>query len=388
MKLAVVSHKVCWGPADAIFKTDGGFPVQVKAISELFDETVVVVPCERSPEPTGITPLTGQNLSVRPLSVPKGTGMQRKVGFAFWLLENGLIIWREIGRADAVHAPIPGDVGTIGMLIALVRRKPLFVRHCGNWAVRRTCAEFFWKWAMERFAGGRNVMMATGGNDSPPSQENANIKWIFSTSLTQREMAAAAVTRELPACGPLRLAIACRQEEGKGTDVVIESLAKVIERFPSVTLDVVGDGAFLPELKKRANTLGLQQHIVFHGRVEQKRVVELMKHAHIFCYPTSSSEGFPKVVLEALASGLPVITTKVSVLPDLIRRGCGILLEAPTSEELAAAIGTVASDPVLYRRMSECATTVAYDYTLEKWRDQIGEALRRSWQVASLTSAT
>ena len=51
------------------------------------------------------------------------------------------------------------------MLFAFVLRKPLFVRHCGNWFVQTTAAEHFWKWFMVRFAGGRNVMIATGGDD-------------------------------------------------------------------------------------------------------------------------------------------------------------------------------------------------------------------------------
>ena len=167
---------------------DGGFPLQVRAISELFNETKVLVPCEKSQNTNGISPLFGKNLEVSPLSAPKGIGFRRKLDIPLWLLRNGRIIWKEIKNADAVHAPIPGDVGTIGMLFALLLRKPLFVRHCGNWLVQRTTAEHFWKWSMEYFAGGRNVMFATGGTENAPSERNSHIKWIFSTSLRQENI--------------------------------------------------------------------------------------------------------------------------------------------------------------------------------------------------------
>ena len=388
MKLAVVSHKVCWNSPDApnFYRTDGGFPLQINAISELFDETRVVVPCENSLDDKGASPLIGHNLRVEPLSVPKGTDLWRKINIPIWLLKNGRRIWREVHRADAVHAPIPGDVGTIGMLFALLLRKPLFVRHCGNWLVPRTTAEYFWKWTMERFAGGRNVMLATGGTNTPPSTKNPHVTWIFSTSLRRTQLSAG-LPLELPEDGELRLLTACRQEEGKGTDIVIKSLPMILQKFPAATLEVVGGGAFMSDLKALVERLNLCDKVFFRGKVEQLSVIESMKQAHVFCFPTQASEGFPKVVLEALACGLPIITTKVSVLPQLIGENCGILLDEPTAENLAAAVEIICSDAEKYHRMSAAAVATAQDYSLEDWRDSIGETLRQSWQVDSLSSA-
>jgi glycosyltransferase involved in cell wall biosynthesis len=387
MKLAVISHKVCWRAADSPsgFATDGGFPMQIKAISELFDETKVVVPCEETEEPDGISFLDGKNLEVTPLSVPKGKDFVRKLDIPFWIMRNGWKIWREVRLSDAVHAPIPGDVGTIGMLFALLLRKPLFVRHCGNWMVQRTAAEAFWKWSMERFAGGRNVMMATGGADNAPSSRNANIKWIFSTSLSRNEIRNAAA-RQFPADGKLKLITACRLEKRKGVEVVIESLPLILQKFPGATLDVVGGGSLLNELKARAKKLNLEDKVRFHGKVEQARVIALMKQAHVFCFPTSASEGFPKVVLEALACGLPVLTTKVSVLPKLIGNGGGILLDAPTGERIAEAVEKICLNSEAYNQMSVRAVAAAQQYSLENWRDFIGETLRDAWKVSSLSS--
>ena len=389
MRLALVSHKICWKSAESPsgYATDGGFPSQVEAISELFDETRVLVPCLSSSVPKGLSPLTGNNLHIVPLDVPSGENLRRKLNMLPWAIKNSSVIWRETRKADAIHAPIPGDVGTIGMLLAMLLRKPLFVRHCGNWMVQKTLAEDFWKWSMERFAGGRNVMFATGGDSVSPSETNPNIKWIFSTSLRQHDLNDS-VTRELPGDGAVRLITACRLEEKKGVDGVIESMPLILEKFPKAFLDVVGDGSLLPKLREQVRRLGIKDKVTFHGKVTPSKVVELMKASHVFCFPTSASEGFPKVVLEAMASGLPVITTKVSVLPELVGgSGCGILLDAPTAGNLADAVKTICSDPVAYRQISSNTIKTASQYSLENWRDFIGENLRKAWNVESLSSA-
>ena len=146
MKLAVVTHKVCWESTDlpGKFQTDGGFPVQMKAISELFDETKIVAPCKIVQEKEIGLLLEGKNLTVQPLSIPKYKGNLRKLNIPFWIIKNGRTVWKEIKQADAVHTPIPGDIGTIGLFFSLLQRKPLFVRHCGNWLVQKTLAETFW----------------------------------------------------------------------------------------------------------------------------------------------------------------------------------------------------------------------------------------------------
>lgn len=384
MKLAIISHKLCYPSTDSAtgYSTDGGFPFQMEAISELLDQTVVVVPCEKVAA-EGLMPLKGPGMRVVALSTPVGRGLKRKLGFPFWLIENGKVIWREVRRADAVHTPIPGDVGTIGMLFALLQRKPLFVRHCGNWLVQRTMAERFWKWSMEFFGGGQNVMFATGGGTESPSKKNANVKWIFSTSLRRAQMHGVS-PKVLPSDGCVQLIIACRQEERKGTDVVIDSMPSILKAIPNATVDVVGGGTLLPTLKQRAARLGVSGRINFHGKLEHSKVLKLFAQSHLFCYPTTASEGFPKVVLEALAAGLPVITTRVSVLPQLIGGGCGVLLDSASAQHLSEAVINVCSDSAQYIEMSKNATELSKRYCLEDWRDLIGKTLCEAWGVDSL----
>lgn len=380
MNLLVVSHKPCWASASSPtgYATDGGFPFQVRALSELFDSTTLVVPRVTPIGKDGEVHIEGCNISVAWVTSPAGTDLRRKAGIPFWLIRNASVLIRQCWQADAVHAPIPGDIGTIGMLLAFVLRKPLFVRHCGNWYVQKTRAERFWKWFMERCAGGRNVMLATGGGTSGPSDRNRDIQWIFSTTLTEQDLSKQ-LRRESPSSTSVQLITACRQDKEKGTGVVIQSLSLIHEDFPTVRLHVVGDGRELPALKSLAAELGVTESVTFHGKLNHDRVMSLLKESDLFCYPTSASEGFPKVIHEALACGLPVVTTRVSVLPELIGTGCGILIDQPTPEALAAAVQRCLKDAECYKAMSARAIRTARQYSLERWRNTIGDLLRAAW---------
>jgi hypothetical protein len=377
----VFSHKPCW-PSVASpsgYATDGGFPFQMAALSELFESTRLVVPCSDPGNRDGEAPLVGHHLSVAPLSPLFGRGLVRKLGLPFWFLRNGRTMLESFARADAVHTPIPGDVGTVGMILAAAGGKPLFVRHCGDWSRRKTVAEGFWKWFMESYADGRNVMLATGRSETPPSARTGDVRWIFSTSLRESELVGCGVLHEPPGDGRARLIIACRQEREKGTGIAIESLPLILKDFPRASLDVVGDGGALTGFREQARALGLDGRVVFHGKVGHGRVTELFREADLFCYPTSASEGFPKVVLEALACGLPVVTTRVSVLPRLMEEGGGVLVDEATPAAVASAVKTCLSDAGRYRDLSRRAVQTAGRYSLERWRDTIGDLLRDRW---------
>jgi glycosyltransferase involved in cell wall biosynthesis len=197
--------------------------------------------------------------------------------------------------------------------------------------------------------------------------------------LKEQDFKACFSRRAAPDPERIRLIIACRQDRERGTGRVIESLPLILKDFPQAALDVVGDGDALTEFKGLAATLGVSERITFHGKVDHPTVMRLFRQADLFCYPTAASEGFPKVVLEALACGLPVVTTRVSVLPELISNGCGLLLEDSRPEMLAQAVRAILADADDYRAMSARAAAIAQQYSLEHWGATIGQMLRVAW---------
>jgi len=294
-------------------------------------------------------------------------------------MRNGVTMVREVARADAVYAVLLGDIGVLGMFLAFAMRKRLFVRHSNNWFQQKTFMERFERWFLERIAGGRNVVLATGESDERPSSRNPNIGWIFATSLTERELQTHAVQRRTLLSQRLRLIVVARQEMAKGTDILLKSLSLVREKLPSVVLDVVGDGSALPKLKRIADELQLQTSVIFHGLANHRQVMDLLQHADLFCLPTEESEGFTKAILEALSCGLPVVTVRLPVFLRLIDSRCGVLIDERTPEALATAITWCLTDRDRYQKMSREAIQTARSYSLERWCNTVHELLETAW---------
>lgn len=401
VKFLVLSHKETYLDPDSPsgYATTGGFPFQMQALSELFAQTTLLLPIRQpvvrnSIALSGIKPLAGHNLRVIPLPEPAGSDLRRKIAMLTWLPQNLPKIWQEIARADAVHAPVPGDLGFIGILVALFQRKPIFIRHCGTWGEPVTLADHILFWLLERIAGGRNVILATGGADIPPSKKNPNIHWIFSTTLTEGELAKmravpspSLCVRASPFGGagrshrggePLRLVTVCRLTEAKNTQAILRALPSILSQNPDTRLDVVGDGPARPGLETLARDLGVDGQVTFHGNLAHADVLQVLSQSHLFVFPTRHREGFPKAVLEALAAGLPIVATGVSVIPDLIK-DCGVILPNPGPEAVAQAVNRLAANPAQMAEMSARARQRAQEYSLETWRDRIGEHLQSVW---------
>lgn len=350
--------------------------MQMRALAGLFDRISIVVPIIERPPGAGQSALAGPGMSVLPLAPLCRRLSLRRLLFVPWLLFNLPRMIRGFLRADAVHAPIPGDIGTIGMVMAQLFHKPLFVRYCGNFQWIRTRAERFWRWFMERFAGGRTVVLATGSDEQRPSVKNPRIKWVFSTTLTDSDLEKRCRPRRLSTDRTLRLISVCRQEPKKGTALVIEALP-LIRKHCRVHLDVVGSGSALPALQNLAERVA-EGSVTFHGQKSRAEVLELMEAADIFCFPTSSSEGFPKAPLEAMACGLPLVATPVSALETMLAQGAGVQVDKASGLVVAQAVIELA-DPSTYEKASKSAVDFARAHSLECWQDAIRQILVETW---------
>jgi hypothetical protein len=380
MNLLFVSHKESWPDphSPSGFATNGGFPYQIQRVSQLFDQTLVLITQPDIPAPNGLIPLQGHAMTVKTLPTPSG-GRWHKLKLIPWVLKNIAAIWQETARADAVHAAVPGDVGSIGLVVALLQGKRLYVRHCGTYGEPVTKSDHILLWLLERIASKTRVVFATGGSDRPPSKKNPHISWIFSTTLTQTELDQTPSASPWTPGGPLRLVTVGRLAEGKNMQATIRALARVKQTIPGARLDVLGDGEYRPALEKLTGELGLKDSIAFHGNVNHEMVLNILSQSHLFVFPTRVKEGFPKAVLEALACGLPVIATRVSVIPQLLQNGSGLLLDDTDAPAVADAILQLTAQPERLAEMGRLAREAAQGYTLEAWGEAIGQRLRAAW---------
>ena len=130
---------------------------------------------------------------------------------------------------------------------------------------------------------------------------------------------------------------------------MLRAAQRVIAVDPAARFEIAGDGPCRPGLERLAQELGLTGHVVFHGAVGD--IPALLARASAFVLP-SLSEGISLTLLEAMASGLPIVATRVGGTPELVIADVtGLLVPADTAVALAEAISILDADPARGRQM-------------------------------------
>jgi glycosyltransferase involved in cell wall biosynthesis len=148
----------------------------------------------------------------------------------------------------------------------------------------------------------------------------------------------------------------------KGYPDALAAFAKFKEHRPDWGLDIVGVGPLGEELETLARELNPEGSVRFLGMRSREQVAKLMRESKLFLL-SSVSEGFPKVLLEAAASGLPIVTTDVGSCRDLVEDGVGIAVQAGDSEAIATALESMAADEKLWRSSARRGPDVAKEHS-------------------------
>jgi len=129
---------------------------------------------------------------------------------------------------------------------------------------------------------------------------------------------------------PFRFVTVARLSAQKNVGGLLRALARVTETDPAVTLTVVGGGPRREALAKQARRLDLDDHVTFQGPLDRTDVREALWEAHAFVLP-SHYETFGVVLLEAMATGLPVVATACGGPEDIVTPSTGVLVPANTN---------------------------------------------------------
>lgn len=129
-----------------------------------------------------------------------------------------------------------------------------------------------------------------------------------------------------------------RLEKNKGIELFLEAVQKLKVKMPHITVLIIGDGALSDSAKQKVQTEKLRDSVIFHGWAEDAHEVAKLINESRLLVMCSYNEGGPRVILEAMACGVPVLATRVGIVPDIIPAECIIDWSADDIAERAAAL--------------------------------------------------
>ena len=170
------------------------------------------------------------------------------------------------------------------------------------------------------------------------------------------------VERPLPKDGQWQLVQACRLVEKKGLLSALNAFRRFVSDYPKSRLVIAGEGPLRDGLMQKINELSLGNQVTLTGFLSQDDLRKIYNQSHIFIHPSelaadSNQEGVPNSMLEAMASGLPVVATRHGGIPEAVREGVdGILVPERDETALYEALLQLTRQPDLWRQLGKQAS--------------------------------
>jgi glycosyltransferase involved in cell wall biosynthesis len=377
MTLGVVYHMPMWVGADGrLRELEGSFARYVDSLAPYFDEVSLCVPVRRDPREEGST-IRSANVTLAPLPAFDGP-----IQFypRLWAVLPRL--WPWMRRIDLLHCRVPSPAAVFAFAVARFFRRPAFLLVVGDldaalpvmpyrglkrvlWRMYTRFEERSIRWMVRRaltFANGP-ALAAKHTDPSRPVVET------MTTTVGERDIA----TRIDTCAGPrVRALTVSRIDRRKGLRVLPGAVRLLADAGIDVHLDIVGPPVGRPgeaeraAIEDEAHRRGVGDRVAFAGAMPLDRLMPRYREYDLFVLPTLPGEGVPRVLLEAMSAGLPIVSTRVAGIPGLVaHERNGLLVEPEDPQALAAAMMRIVRDGGLRRQLIAEGYATARRCTLE-----------------------
>jgi glycosyltransferase involved in cell wall biosynthesis len=170
------------------------------------------------------------------------------------------------------------------------------------------------------------------------------------------------VSRKVPINGSWNIVQACRLVPKKGLPTALRAFLLFAQKFPNARFIIAGEGPLLKELQKLVCELRVEKAVHFAGFLSQIELRKLFERSHLFVHPSevaidSNQEGVPNSMLEAMASGLPVVATMHGGIPEAVTDGVsGLLVPERDHQRLGNSMIALVEDPARLLEMGKAAS--------------------------------
>src|SRR3989338_2359572 len=172
-----------------------------------------------------------------------------------------------------------------------------------------------------------------------------------------------------------------RLESNKGVGLLLEAVRNIRHQIPNIKCLIVGDGSLGNDIKLKIENWKLQNNVILYGWAEDSvEISQLINKSKILVMP-SYNEGGPRVVVEAMACGVPVLATPVGIVPYLLKNGQGGEIIAWDAEDMARRVSKLLEDHAGYQKYSHSGLEIARKFNRKTAIKNYAEQLKRIIQI-------
>jgi glycosyltransferase involved in cell wall biosynthesis len=303
----------------------------------------------------------------------------------FRLVPYMVALWRVAGRCDLMHVMANSGwswhlLAAPAIRIGSVRRRPVVVNYRGGEA-----AEFL--------SGSARVVAASLRRSAALIVPSGYLKAIFESYSMHAEIVPNIVDLDRfhpddnkSSCAP-HVVVARNLEPIYDNAAAIRCLALVRQKHPNARLTVAGTGPEEEHLRALAVQLGLERAVEFAGRLDRDEMARLYRQCDVMLNP-STVDNMPNSVLEAMASGVPIVSTNVGGVPYIVQDDRTALLVPPGDDRsMADAVCRVIENPALAQRLRSQALGEVQQYSWPSVRTSlVGVYLRVMGRAPQLSA--
>jgi len=347
------------------------------------DEAVVVAPIEEK-EPDNIDlPYRHEKLTFVPVPAFSLTDASEILKTVRNLPLISWRIYRQMRQADHIHLRCPGNMGLLGSILQIAfPRKKKTAKYAGNWDPDSPQP---WSYNLQKRILSntfltRNMKVLVYGEW--PNQSK-NIIPFFTATYSESEVSSFKFQDKTSNFQPstkdqrpktINLLYVGALSPGKRPLLSVQTAHKLLEEGYDIHLDLFGEGTERPRLEAYIREHGLSDKIVLHGNQSADTVKRHYQTAHFLIF-VSKSEGWPKVVAEAMFWGCLPITTAVSCVPYMIGEGKRGKIVEPEVADIVDKVKYYLENQEAFQKSSEDAMAWSRQFTLETFEEEIGKLL-------------
>ena len=379
MRLLIISDTPHYYNAQGQIVGWGPTMEEIDALSSLFDEVRHIAYLYEAPAPASALPYLSPR--VRMIGVPPsgGNSLREKLGilrrFPLYLQK----IRAELSRADIVHVRCPANISLLAILwLALVERPARrWVKYAGNWKPdTRTPLSYSFQRMWLELGLHRGVTTVNGRWPTQPG----HVYSFHNPSLSDSDIAfgrASAAGKEL--VPPLHLLFVGAVNASKGIYRVLRIAEALYQRGIRFELNILGDGPERAHAQVWAREHGLGRQVHFRGWLPKPELSRYYARAHFLVHPTQS-DGWPKVMSEAMACGVVPLAGAVSSIPQVLAEtGAGRAIPPEDIPSFVQAIQEFLDEPDQWKRASQAGVQHAFLFTYQAYLASVKNLFRDAW---------